>query len=185
MIKFTDKYQSGLDKIYSRLLLGYKEKQSSILEIGIGGGGSLLMYQEILPDAKIYGIDIIPRPNCLEGTNIKTKVLNQNDSVGLDDIGIEAGGFDIIIDDGSHFTKETKNCFDILWKYLRPGGIYVIEDWIIGILLKNNSNKSYMESTNDMDKLIFDIVSKKTELGIRAIEIVLKEDTASYAVFKK
>ena len=38
--------------------------------------------------------------------------------------------FDIIIDDGAHTYSHTKASFDVLFNdYLKPGGIYVIEDW--------------------------------------------------------
>jgi hypothetical protein len=43
------------------------------------------------------------------------------------------GGFDIIIDDASHVGELTKIAFWHLFdKYLKPGGIYVIEDWGTG-----------------------------------------------------
>jgi hypothetical protein len=36
---------------------------------------------------------------------------------------------DLVIDDASHFYEETKAAFNIVFPFLRPGGLYVIEDW--------------------------------------------------------
>jgi len=181
----TDKYSSGLDKVYEKLLVDYVNKGINLLEIGIAGGGSLLMYEKMLPDANVYGFDIIERPESLKNSKSVTKVINQNDSLSVESFASEFGPFDVIIDDGSHFTKETSNCFDILWKHLKKGGIYVIEDWVVGILAKNSPNIEYSSSVSGMDRLVFDIASKKIELGIEAFKIVMEENTQSYAVYKK
>lgn len=36
---------------------------------------------------------------------------------------------DLVIDDASHFLFETRESFRFLFPRLRPGGIYIIEDW--------------------------------------------------------
>ena len=42
-------------------------------------------------------------------------------------------GFDIIIDDASHFGDLTKIAFwHLLYNHLKPSGLYVIEDWGTG-----------------------------------------------------
>ena len=42
-------------------------------------------------------------------------------------------GFDIIIDDASHIGEFTKRSFWYLFDHhLKPGGLYVIEDWLTG-----------------------------------------------------
>jgi predicted O-methyltransferase YrrM len=181
----TDKNTSGMDKIYERILTPYKGKAISFLEIGILEGGSLLMFEEMLPDAKIYGFDILERPECLKDSKVITKVIDQNNSEEVEEFAKEAGGYDVVIDDGSHFTKETGNCFNTLWKYVKEGGLYIIEDWIVGVKVKDEPNIAYAQATGGMDALVFNIALKKTELGISSIEIIVKENWQSYAVFKK
>jgi hypothetical protein len=39
------------------------------------------------------------------------------------------GELDLIIDDCSHLYQPTKNSFEVAFPYLKPGGLYVIEDW--------------------------------------------------------
>jgi SAM-dependent methyltransferase len=183
---FTDKFLNGLDKMYERILTPYKDKHISLFEIGIAEGGSLLMFERLLPDAKIYGIDILPRPESLKDSKIETRVIDQNNIQAIEALANEAGDFDVIIDDGCHFGNETRKCFDTLWKHLRKGGSYVIEDWVVSIKTKeDNVNFEYMNATQGMDKLVLEIASRKTELGITSIEIIVKENWMSYAVFKK
>jgi hypothetical protein len=36
---------------------------------------------------------------------------------------------DLVVDDASHYYIETRASFELLFPLLRPGGIYIIEDW--------------------------------------------------------
>ena len=38
---------------------------------------------------------------------------------------------DLVVDDASHYLDPTRASFDVLFPRLRPGGLYVIEDWTI------------------------------------------------------
>ena len=40
-----------------------------------------------------------------------------------------ADELDLVVDDASHTYEQTKASFEILFPLLRPGGIYLIEDW--------------------------------------------------------
>jgi 23S rRNA U2552 (ribose-2'-O)-methylase RlmE/FtsJ len=181
----TDKTISGLEGVYKKLLSKYKGKKITILEIGVWNGGSMLMYEKQLPDSKIYGIDILPRPECLKNSSVITRVLDQNDTKGLEALALEAGGFDVIIDDGSHFTKETKKCFVTLWKHVKEGGMYIIEDWAVAIKEKNSANIAYKTAVIGMSSLVFDIACGMIDLGLGSANIVVEKNWRSYAVFKK
>jgi hypothetical protein len=66
---------------------------------------------------------------------IKTYAGGQDDPDLLDRIRAECApdGFDLIIDDCSHMGRLTKASYWHLYpRHLRPGGIYVIEDWGTG-----------------------------------------------------
>ena len=62
------------------------------------------------------------------GERIAIRQCDQNDKAALWQLNEQSGPFDIIIDDGSHFQEHIFTSFNILWPFLNPGGIYVIED---------------------------------------------------------
>merc|ERR1712187_926007 len=41
---------------------------------------------------------------------------------------VRTRGFDLVVDDGSHFNKGIKTSLEHLWPVTVPGGYYVIED---------------------------------------------------------
>lgn len=176
----TRKFVDGFEKFYTDLLAPYKDKEFNFLEIGVAEGGSLLFFQDLLPKAKIYGIDYIPcLTNALGGTDITTYVMNQNDTESLQKLATDIK-FDIIIDDGAHLTAETQNTFDSLWSLLNPGGLYIIEDWAVCY------HESFIApNTIGMHDLVFDIAHKKNELGIAEFNIVVEENWCSHATYKK
>jgi SAM-dependent methyltransferase len=77
----------------------------------------------------LSGLDIDPSCSRFEDDRTKIFVGNQADRSVLAHIGEQVpGGFDVIIDDGSHYVRHVIASFNGLFKHLKPGGIYVIED---------------------------------------------------------
>lgn len=131
---------------YEAHLNKYRNKKIRLLEIGIGGivhstyisksylndaymvnGSSLRMWEEYFPNAEILGMDI--DKSCLnyvyKTNRVKTIIGDQTDRSFLDSI---EGEFDIIIDDGGHTMAQQMISFGCLFKKLKPGGIYIVED---------------------------------------------------------
>lgn len=110
----------GYCDFYEQELQGLNPKR--ILEIGVKDGASLRMWKEFYPDAEVVGIDInepIEVPGC------KVFKMDQTDVYHL----LTLGGFDLIIEDGSHMTLHQQITFMFLFNNsLHPGGIYIIED---------------------------------------------------------
>ena len=100
----TSKNISGFIELYDFFLKDFKDKKINILEIGVDNGDSLRVWSEYFTQASICGIDIvkkdftIPRVNILCGDQTDPKFLNS--------IIKEYKKFDIIIDDGSHISKD-------------------------------------------------------------------------------
>ena len=112
----------------------------TILEIGIGGhsakysgGKSLQALMFFYRKGKIIGADIIDK-SFLDRSNLKTVILDQNNPNQLNRLGKIYKSFDLIIDDGSHFTRHQKTSFEVLFKYLSNGGVYIIEDMLTSYL---------------------------------------------------
>ncbi len=98
----------------------------TLLEIGINRGGSLQMWRSYFRKARIVGIDL-ELPD-LEIPRVEMHIGNQADPVFLASLVSRYGGFDIVIDDGSHVASHIAAAFSVLFDALRPGGWYVIED---------------------------------------------------------
>ena len=131
----TDKQISGgyLDN-YSKYFSSLKNKEVNLLELGVFKGGSIKLWKEYFKQGKIVGLDLKLRDNFNED-RIITYEGQQEDINLLDKISnINApNGFDIIIDDCSHFGDLTKISFWHLFNdHLKNGGGYVIEDWGTG-----------------------------------------------------
>ena len=112
-----------------------------IFEIGFFQGGMPLFFADMIEPKKIVGIDY-HKPtdkltNLVESQNLSEMIKLYGD-VLQDDVpkitGILESEFgseplDLIIDDCSHEYDNTKICFENFFSYLKPGGLYVIEDW--------------------------------------------------------
>jgi hypothetical protein len=106
-----------------------------LLELGILKGGSLLLWRDYFDKGVIVGLDINPVSIHGDSSRIFVYQGHQEDPTFLDRIASERApdGFDIIIDDASHVGDLTRKSFWHLFEnHLRPGGIYVIEDWGTG-----------------------------------------------------
>ena len=60
--------------------------------------------------------------------------VDQVDTERLDEIVVTEFGsepLDLVVDDASHLLDATRATFECLFPRLRPGGIYVVEDWPI------------------------------------------------------
>jgi len=163
----TDKFASGIIEVYERLFEQVKNRQITLLEIGVWHGGSLQYFSSFFPNGVIIGIDV-KQPSLRLPENAEFRLIDQNDSDALRQLAEEMGPFDIVIDDGSHMRRETSNCFDVLWRYVKEEGAYIIEDWAVGY----HSNKMFRGSTVE---LVTKIIRKKESLGIRAIDLEVNE----------
>jgi len=129
--KITSKYLETYDPVFA----SYVDKKISLLELGVFRGGSLLLWRDYFPLGKIVGIDIKLPPGFVPGKRVEVYQGSQSDTEFLSRISHAAApeGFDIIIDDASHIGELTKTSFWHLFNFhLKPGGLYVIEDWGTG-----------------------------------------------------
>ena len=131
----TDKWgKHWYTQHYQRYFRELKYKPLNLLEIGVGGyedadtgGESLRMWKAYFPKSRIVGIDLCDKTHFRE-RRIDIRQCDQTDEKTLRQISEEYGGFDIIIDDGSHLNEHVITTFQILFPLLRANGIYSIED---------------------------------------------------------
>ncbi|MDP7265737.1 MAG: hypothetical protein QGH39_09300 [Candidatus Thermoplasmatota archaeon] len=125
----TDKSMEyhGFTEIYEHIFFPLKDLRIKIFEIGIAKGGSLFLWQDYFTNATIYGIDIYEKS--VKGRRIKTFIADQTDRNQLQSF-IDKYGSDyaIILDDGGHQMEMQQISFGFLFRHVKPGGYYIIED---------------------------------------------------------
>lgn len=133
------KSRSQLEQ-YVDLLAGLQPR--NIVEIGIWTGGSTVLLSTLAKPAKYVAIDLEDNStpsfgDWLRNGPLKDHVVahfgvDQSDGATLRAIAAEefhGEPLDLVIDDASHDLAPTRASFEALFPRLRPGGIYVIEDW--------------------------------------------------------
>jgi len=128
--KESDKWGSYFDA-YEDHFSAFRDKKIKLLEIGVQNGGSLETWAEYFPNASdIVGVDVDPTCGSLEfddprinvivgdacDKNVANRIINTYDN------------FDIIIDDGSHTSRDIIAAFQIYFRNLNIGGVYLAED---------------------------------------------------------
>jgi hypothetical protein len=133
-VYWTDKtYLHCYTHHYQQHLQDFRGRSIRLLEIGIGGdsptwgGASLRMWRDYFPLGEIHGLDINDKQ--IDEPRIFIHRGDQSDEDFMRSLGREHGPFDVIIDDGSHVNAHIQSSFAALFRdYLRPNGIYAIED---------------------------------------------------------
>lgn len=135
--QFTRTYAKpkGYTVQYEKFFEPLRNQPIKFLEIGAAGGESIKMWLDYFPNAFIYGIDIVSHTNPWNtpgaDTHPRYKFLqgDQSDPTMWECLKANWGSdWDIVIDDGSHFSKDVIMAFNCLWPSVRPGGLYCVED---------------------------------------------------------
>lgn len=127
-------------RIYDNHFSYRRDEPLKILEIGVWDGASLLVWRDYFPNATIVGLDIRDAPKALTTPIAKGEVTfvqgDQSKDETLDRaLAAAPGGFDVIIDDGSHIGALSRASFEHLFhKALKPHGLYFVEDYGTGYM---------------------------------------------------
>ena len=131
----TDKaHFHNFTPIYERFLFDKRESVKKILEVGVYHGSSIQMWEHYFPNAKILGLDItsVYFNERTFGDRVTLAVCNATDNnqltATLAQNSFETGTIDFVIEDGSHRVSEQVKTIGLAWKYVKPGGIYILED---------------------------------------------------------
>lgn len=126
--KGTQHYEAhGYTDVYQQYIPS--EGKYTLLEIGIWHGDSMRMWKQYNPDMNLHAIDIDPNvANYVSPEEFNYHIGDQTDEKFLEDVVKLTGPLDYVIDDGSHVGHHIVKSFEILWKHLKPGGYYFIED---------------------------------------------------------
>ena len=124
------------------LELAKEFRGGNIIELGIFDGGSTALLSVAFRPRHMMACDITPTSNLvldrfLQERSMTERVrlcwgVDQGDTDELDrQVSLTFGdeSLDVVIDDASHILEPTTASFELLFPRLRPGGVFVIEDW--------------------------------------------------------
>jgi hypothetical protein len=123
----TDKahFHDYYNRFYQKTFESF-HKKCDLLEIGVLDGSSLKVWKDFFTEGTIHGIDINEIE--LNSERIKTFVVDQSKEEDLYNFSHRGYEYDVIIDDGSHKMYDVQITAQILFKNLKSGGLFIIED---------------------------------------------------------
>lgn len=118
---------------YNEYFAPIRSQHVKMLEIGVADprfpGASTKMWAEYFPDLYFVGFDINKEAKKFEQGSVQIFIGDQNNPTDLEAcLKTHGEDFDIIVDDGSHFSEHIITSFKHLFKALKKGGYYIIED---------------------------------------------------------
>jgi hypothetical protein len=127
----------GYTDVYEQLFWPLKHEAITLLEIGLRHdpfydhnsriSPSLSMWADYFQHARIIGYDINDFTAMTKG-RVLVMQGDQGDDSDLQRLTQRVSSFDIIIDDGSHASWHQQFTLRSLFRFLRPGGLYIVED---------------------------------------------------------
>lgn len=133
-----------------------------------------MRWSKEFPHAAIIGLDInafsglrhLGNISCFQGSQSDVELLNLLTATG--------GGWDIIIDDGSHRPYHQVASFKALWPHIREGGCYVVEDmhmqgkwrWKLWNLFMPNLYRIALRMAKSQDKPIHETETATRDFSI-------------------
>lgn len=114
---------------YETLFSKFKDRPINLIEVGVYNGGSLKLWKEYFHrDSKIYGVDVNLSQINKDYIDARNTVLIEKNAYYIDNTFLSPIGFDIAIDDGSHWLQDQVKFFEAFKDRLNVGGVLIIED---------------------------------------------------------
>ena len=132
------RYGDAYEGIFSSYWLS-RNNVRLMMEVGVADGSSLLAWTEVFPNARCVGMDIHDAHKISSGKHNHTE-FHMGDQRNQVDCERAAGGrqFDVIVEDATHRLADSLLTMFFLWPYVKPGGLYIIEEFDnVGALRKN------------------------------------------------
>ena len=127
----SDKWSIYLNE-YDGLLTSIRNSPINLLEIGVQNGGSIDIWTKYFPlGINFIGCDVNVDCHKLKYDDPRIKIIIGNaNSIGVikEIKNIAKQGLNLIIDDGSHVSKDIIQSFIEYFPLLNDGGMYLIED---------------------------------------------------------
>ena len=146
--KYSIKW-SNYFEIYEKILRKYINKKITIVEVGVGDGGSLFMWRDFLgKKAKVIGIEMNPDSKKLEKFGFEIFIGDQSSEKFWKKFFKKFGKIDILIDDGGHTNLQQITTLMQSIPFIKDGGSIIVEDTHTSFMnykgFKNPSKNSFI-----------------------------------------
>ena len=167
---YTDKgsVHCYCSNFYEKQLCRFRHRKTSILEIGVKSGASLILWDEYFDDVEITGIDIdLKRLTIIPKSNMKIIEANAYSEEIFNYI---KPSYDVIIDDGPHTVDSQIKFIELYSNRLNVNGILIIED----IQTERNCNEIISHISSNLQYEVFDL--RKIKNRYDDLLLVIRKD---------
>lgn len=206
---FTHNYYNA---VYEQVFSPVRTQVQKLVEVGIGGfwgevgwvhGNSLKVFRDYFENATIIGLDIQNYDIQDLGDRVIVDWIDQSKKELLVSYSEKIMGADIILDDGSHNTRDQQITFAQFMRCLKEKGIFVIEDLHSSIEVHNpekvriwgwgdptkTTTLDMLETFQKTGKIVSDYITPEeaTELEslIDSVEIFRVAETSITSVIRR
>lgn len=106
----------------------YRGNIKLMMEVGIADGSSLCAWRDIFPNALCVGLDI-HHSDKAHGERLEFHIGDQRSKEDCERAALPGRQFDFICEDATHQLENTLLTLYWLWPFVKPGGLYVVEEW--------------------------------------------------------
>jgi predicted O-methyltransferase YrrM len=190
----------GRELVEAYFALWSELRPQRVVELGMHQGGSAAMMCELgglerivtveLSTARVKALDDYVEKHGLHDVLRPYYGVDQADRKRLASIVDEefsGAPFDLVIDDASHLYSESRASFETLFPRLRPGGLFLLEDWRWQHMMTARMTCAMEESDEFRAKLERAIVAEgrtapETPMSRLAIELVIALAVSDHVV---
>ena len=149
---YTIKWDNYFE-VYEKIFKKFETKKITIVEIGVGNGGSLFMWKSFFKEnSRIIGIELNPDAKKLEKHGFEIFIGDQTDKNFWKNFYNEVGNIDILLDDGGHKNIQQVTSVMESINHINDSGMIIIEDTHTSYMkkkgFKNPSKYSFVNFCN-------------------------------------
>jgi hypothetical protein len=173
---YTDKHfgHNYFDSIYQTEFEKIRLTAKKVVELGVHEGQSINIWREFFINSEIIGIDCqLDRADIDDYSRVKLLqfTIGHNSDEELIKFVNDNTDIDLFIDDGAHTMKDQQIVFGKVFKSIKSGGIFVLEDLHTSVSVANDPNSIWgkqgqtttldmLEEFNRTGKIVSDFLTE-------------------------
>jgi hypothetical protein len=139
-------------------------------------GGSINIWKNFFENSQIIGLDCsFTSSNIRDMDRISLVKVNSAIKEELEGFANQHNDIDIFMDDGSHIMRDQQMTLAVLFKSIKSGGIFILEDLHTSVSVKQNNESIWgkkgetitldmLEHFNETGKIVSDFITEEEAL---------------------